>query len=95
MPNVTIYTTPTCPYCTMAKEFFQDNKIKYTEIDVSKDSEAAKAMVEKSGQMSVPVITVGNNGEENVIVGFQQEELSRALGISSSAKIDIEVGDKL
>lgn len=72
---VTIYTTTTCPYCRMAKEFFKKNDVKYTEINVEKDPKAAEEMIEKSGQMGVPVIDI--NGK--VIVGFDKNAIERAL----------------
>jgi len=73
--SVKIYTTPTCPYCAMAKEFFKENKIKYEEIDVSENEDAAHEMIEKSGQMGVPVIEI--DGE--IIVGFNKEAIKKAL----------------
>ena len=75
--SVTIYTTPTCVYCRMAKEFFKKNSVKYKELDVSKDDKALNDMVEKSGQMGVPVITVG----KEVIIGFDEPKLKKALGL--------------
>ncbi len=73
--SVTIYSTKTCPYCQMAKEFLRDNKIKYKEIDLSEDIKAAQEMVKKSGQMGVPVIEI--NG--HIIVGYDKEALKRIL----------------
>lgn len=74
---VIIYSTPTCHFCGMAKEFFNANSIQYTEHDVAKDIEQRKAMIEKSGQMGVPVITVG----DNLVVGFDEEELRSLLAL--------------
>lgn len=74
---VTIYSTPTCHFCGAAKEFFKANNIAYTEHDVAKDIEQRKAMIEKSGQMGVPVITVG----DNLVVGFDEEELRKLLNL--------------
>ena len=45
MPKVKIYTTPTCPYCQMAKQFFNDNKVEFSEVDVASDTKAAEEMV--------------------------------------------------
>jgi len=73
--TVKIYTTPTCHWCHKAKDFFKENDVKFTEIDVATDKEAAKKMVEKSGQMGVPVIDV--NGE--MIVGFNEPLLVELL----------------
>lgn len=72
---VTIYTTPSCGYCTVAKKYFRENKISFTEYDVSRDQRKADEMVRKSGQMGVPVIDV--NGK--VIVGFNKPEIERSL----------------
>ena len=74
---VTIYSTPTCHFCGAAKEFFKANNIAYTEHDVGSDIEQRKAMIEKSGQMGVPVITVG----DKLVVGFDEEELRSLLGL--------------
>lgn len=74
---VTIYTTPTCIYCKMAKEFFKKNSVKYAEKDVSSDDKALNDMVEKSGQMGVPVITV----DKDVIIGFDEKRLRKALNL--------------
>ena len=76
--KVTIYTTPTCVYCKSAKEFFQENGIKYEE-NVATDQEAQQVMVQKSGQMAVPVIDVG--GE--IVVGFDKDKLSELLGVNA------------
>lgn len=65
--KVTVYSTPTCMYCVMAKDYFRKNGVAFTDIDVSKDHAAAREMVEKSGQMGVPVIAI----DDNILVGFQ------------------------
>ena len=77
MAKVTIYSTPTCVYCKMAKEFFKKNDIAYEEHDVATDIAARKEMFDKSHQMGVPVIDVG--GE--IIIGFNKGILEKALGI--------------
>ena len=73
--NVKIYTTNHCPYCQMAKEFFKKNSVKYTEVNVEEDEKAAEEMIEKSGQMGVPVIDV----DGKIIVGFNRPALEKAL----------------
>ena len=78
MANVTIYTTPTCVYCKMTKEFFKEHNVQYTEKDVAGDAVAREEMVKKSGQMGVPVIDI--DGE--LIIGFDKERLSELLKIS-------------
>jgi len=73
--NVTIYSTPTCHFCNQAKEFFTENNIEYTEHDVAADQEKAQEMVQKSGQMGVPVIFVG----EEMAIGFDEGRLRTLL----------------
>ena len=77
MTKVTIYTTPTCVYCKMAKAFFRERDVPYTERDVATDHDAQQEMIKKSGQFGVPVIDV--NGQ--IIVGFDKARLSELLGI--------------
>ena len=77
MATVTIYSTPTCHYCGMAKEFFKQHNIAYTEHNVATDMEKRKEMVEKSGQMGVPVIEI----DGKLTVGFDEAELKTALGV--------------
>jgi len=77
MKEVTIYTTPTCGYCKMAKEFFTANNVPYTEHNVATDLEKRKEMIEKSGQMGVPVIYIG----DEMTVGFDKPRLSGLLGL--------------
>lgn len=75
--TVTIYTTPTCPYCQLTKRFFQEHGIEYEEVDVSQDLAKAQEMIQKSGQMGVPVIEI----DGQIIVGFQKQRLEEILGI--------------
>ena len=77
MPKVKIYSTPTCPFCMKAKEFFKENNIEFENIDVAGNQEAANEMIEKSGQMGVPVIDIGGT----IIVGFDQPKVKTALGM--------------
>ncbi|MDP2604187.1 MAG: glutaredoxin family protein [Deltaproteobacteria bacterium] len=79
MKTVTIYSTPTCHFCQMSKEFFKEKGITYTEYDVAHDLEKRQEMIQKSGQMGVPVIFVG----DEMIVGFDQERLASTLGIAA------------
>lgn len=81
MANVTIYSTQTCGYCRAAKQFFKDNGIQYTEYDAGTDREKAREMIEKSGQMGVPVIIIEDGGKEDLIVGFDQSRIAAALNI--------------
>lgn len=76
--KVIIYTTPTCVYCKMTKEFLAKHNVEYEEHNVAADENALNEMIEKSHQMGVPVVDIG--GE--IFVGFDQQGISRALGIS-------------
>lgn len=72
---VTIYTTPSCGYCRMAKDYFNKNKVRYVEHNVASNRAKADEMVKKSGQMGVPVIDI--NGQ--IIIGFNKPVVERAL----------------
>ena len=73
--TITLYSTPTCPYCKLVKEYFKEADIAFTEIDVSADNEAIQKMVKLSGQMGVPVIDV--NGQ--IIVGWNRGALEEVI----------------
>ena len=77
MVDVKIYTTPTCHFCKMTKEFFKENSVKYEEINVAGNPDKAKEMIEKSGQMGVPVIII----DDEVIVGFDEPRIASTLVI--------------
>ena len=77
MHNVTIYSTPTCHFCHMAKDFFKEKNVAYTEYDVASNLDKRKEMVEKSGQMGVPVIII----DDQITVGFDKSKISKELGI--------------
>lgn len=79
--GVTIYTTPTCPFCKMEKAYLQEKGIAYREVDVSDNPAKAQEMIGKSGQMGVPVTVVTRGGEEKVVVGFDKPALNAALGL--------------
>ncbi len=76
--KVEIYTTPTCAYCKMAKEYFKQKKIEYTEYDVAKDTEKRQEMVDRTQQFGVPVIVI----DEKIIIGFDKAKINESLGIS-------------
>jgi glutaredoxin-like YruB-family protein len=78
MKNVIIYSTPTCVYCKAAKDFFNEKKVKFTEYNVASDTERRKEMVDKTGQMGVPVIVIG----DEAVIGFDQDKIVELLGIS-------------
>ncbi|MDY6964643.1 MAG: glutaredoxin domain-containing protein [Halobacteriota archaeon] len=72
-----LYTTPICPWCYVEKRFLKKNKIEFEEIDVSKDMEAAKKMIDKSGRNAVPQTEI--NGK--IIVGYNKEALKKEFGL--------------
>lgn len=78
MKEVIIYSTPTCHFCHLAKEFFNEKGVKYTEYDVLSNLEKRQEMMERSGSLGVPVIVIGSD----VVVGFDQPQISSLLGIS-------------
>lgn len=75
MSEIIIYSTPSCPYCDMVKDYLKDKDIKFTEIDVAADQAKAQEMIELSGQMGVPVIKIGNE----IIIGFDKAKIDSAL----------------
>jgi len=77
MKNVTIYSTPTCHFCHMAKEFFKENNIDYTDYNVAEDADKRTEMLERSGQMGTPVIYVDNE----LVIGFNEGKLKELLGV--------------
>lgn len=77
MKKISIYSTPTCHYCQLVKDFFDENKISFTTFDVASDLEKRKEMIDKSGQMGVPVIDI----DGQIIVGFNEERIRSILGI--------------
>ena len=81
MKKVTVYSTPTCPYCKMAKQFLADNKIDYKDVDLSMDQEAVHMLMEKTGHMGVPVTIIEKDEGEDIILGFNQEKFKLSLGL--------------
>lgn len=75
MMTVKVYSTPTCPWCTKAKEYLKSKNVDFDDIDVSKDPNAATEMIKKSGQRGVPVLDI--NG--NIIVGFDQKAIDKLI----------------
>jgi glutaredoxin 3 len=75
MPKVKVYSTPTCPWCKKTKEFLKQKKVEFEDINVAENHEAAHEMVEKSGQMGVPVTEI----DGNIVVGFDKEKLESLL----------------
>jgi len=78
MAKVKIYTTPSCVYCKMTKEFFKANNVEYQELDVAQDEVAREEMMSKSHQLGVPVIDV----DGDIFVGFDKKGLTEALHLN-------------
>jgi glutaredoxin-like YruB-family protein len=74
---VKVFSTPFCPYCVSLKNFLKERDIEFEEFDVSQDEKARNEMVEKTGQLGVPVIDI--DGE--LVVGFDKEKISKLLKI--------------
>ncbi len=77
MKKVEIYSTPTCGYCKMAKDFMNEHKVPFEEFDVASNLEKRNEMIQKSGQMGVPVIDI----DGQMMVGFDRDALAKALWI--------------
>lgn len=75
MNSIQIYTTPSCAFCKMAKEYFRSRNLEYKEFDVASDAEKRMEMIQISGQLAVPVIKI--NGK--IILGFDKNAIDRAL----------------
>lgn len=78
-PRVIIFTTPTCSYCRTAKRYLRQNNVPFKDVDVSRDTAAARDMVRRSGQQGVPVIDIGGK----IVVGFDRPKIDRYLGIQN------------
>jgi len=77
--KVVVFSTPTCPYCTMVKNYFKEKGVKFEDIDVSVDRLAAQRMVERSGQMGVPQIWI----DDEVVIGYDVPRINSLLGIEA------------
>jgi glutaredoxin-like YruB-family protein len=77
-PRVVVFSTPTCPHCRSAKRYLKKKGVRFTDVDVSRDSRAARDMERISGQQGVPVITV----DGRPIVGFNRPKLNRLLNLN-------------
>ncbi len=75
MQNVTVYSTPSCHFCHMAKDYFNEKKVPFTDFDVATDMEKRKEMVAKSGQIGVPVIIIG----DEIVIGFNRPVIDKLL----------------
>jgi len=77
MPKIRVFSTKVCPHCVVLKQFLNDNKIEFEDLDVSENEEARKEMVEKTRQMGVPVIEI----DGQFVIGFDKKKISELLGI--------------
>lgn len=77
MSRVTVYSTPTCPWCNAVKRYLRQRGVRFRDVDVSRDRREAERMVHKSGQTGVPVVEI--NGQ--IIVGFDRARIDRALSV--------------
>ncbi len=76
--RVVVFSTPTCPYCTMVKHYLEQKGVPFDDVDVSRDQAAAVDMVRRSGQMGVPVVDIGGQ----IVVGFDRMRINRLLGLN-------------
>jgi len=74
---IKVFSTPSCPYCVTLKEFLKQNNIEFEDVDVSKNEAVLKEMVEKSGQMGVPVLDI----DGQIVVGFDKKKISEILNL--------------
>ena len=74
---VKLYSTPTCVYCRMAKDFFSKHNVAYEDVNVALDAKAREEMFQKSHQMGVPVIDI----DGHIIVGFNKDVIEKALNL--------------
>lgn len=77
--TVTIYSTPTCHFCKMAKDFFAEKNVPFTNFDVSTDAQKREEMIQLTGQLGVPVIVI----DGDIMVGFDREKLATKLGVEA------------
>jgi glutaredoxin-like YruB-family protein len=77
--HVTIYSTPTCHFCKMAKDFFTEKGVPFTNYDVAQDAAKRAEMIELTGQLGVPVIVIN----DQIMVGFDRERLAQKLGVEA------------
>jgi glutaredoxin-like YruB-family protein len=77
-PRVIIFTTPSCTYCRAAKKYLKQQGVRFKDVDVSRDSAAARDMLKRSGQQGVPVLDIGGK----IVVGFDRPRIDNLLGLS-------------
>jgi len=77
MKKVKVFSTPTCPYCHMAKDYLTDKKVSFEDIDVSQDQQQAQKMIERSGEMGVPQLWI----DDQIVIGFNKPAIDHLLGL--------------
>ena len=77
--SVTIYSTPTCHFCHMAKDFFTEKGVTFTDYNVAADAAKRQEMIDLTGQLGVPVIVI----DGAVSVGFDRNRLAAKLGVEA------------
>lgn len=83
MPKVTMYTTRTCPFCRMQKDYFREKNVVYQEILVDENPDEAQKMIEISGQMGVPFTVIEKDKDERItILGFDKVKINEVLGLT-------------
>ena len=82
--KVNVYSTPSCMYCIMVKDFFAAKGVEYSEFNVAEDAEKRNYIIEKTGQMGVPVIEIVKEeaAEGEFITGFDEDSLSEKLDLN-------------
>lgn len=80
--TITVYTTKTCPYCKMEKEFLNSKDVPFKEVLVDEDQKAAEEMIKLSGQYGVPVTVVERDGQKDIIVGWDKRKIAELAGVS-------------
>lgn len=86
--TIKIYSTPSCGYCKVAKEFLSSHNVPFTDVDVSVDATAREEMVQKSGQLGVPVFDI----DGQIVVGYNEQLLSKVAGINTEGSADEDAG---
>lgn len=76
-PRVILFTTPTCSFCRTAKKYLREKGVRFKDVDVSRDSAAARDMLRRSGQQGVPVLDIGGK----IVVGFDKPKIDQYLGL--------------
>ncbi len=77
LPRIIVFSTPSCTYCNAVKSYFRQKGIRFKDVDISRDTAAARDMMRRSGQMGVPVVDIGGK----IVIGFDRPKIDKYLGI--------------